>query len=273
MKKNILFAFCLSAFLPFCLFSQKAGYALLNPDGTLGDPPHESLDRWWWNGNRTATANVTHDARFKTSTVNNVGAWHMNFGDGPDATMTNDSVLFSMTNYQVMMKASDRIILRGASGLNPNIILDKSNERIEIDEAGGDIRITTLTRDDAATDVVGYNEATGQIYKTALRPCNIYTALITQSGTSAPTATVLDNTLSGAIVWTRIDVGDYTGTLSGAFTASATWLIPAVAALDGNGSGWYLTRTSSNTVKLYSFDANNLSDGVLNESPIEIRVY
>jgi len=44
-----------------------------------------------------------------------------------------------------------------------------------------------------------------------------YVALLTQSGTSAPTATVLENTLGGTVVWSYLSVGQYVGTLTGAF--------------------------------------------------------
>ena len=40
------------------------------------------------------------------------------------------------------------------------------------------------------------------------RPYKVYTALLTQSGTNAPVATVLENTLGGEIVWSRINPGD-----------------------------------------------------------------
>jgi hypothetical protein len=45
----------------------------------------------------------------------------------------------------------------------------------------------------------------------------VYTALLSQSGTNAPVATVLENTLGGTVVWTRVGAGDYFGTLAGAF--------------------------------------------------------
>lgn len=45
----------------------------------------------------------------------------------------------------------------------------------------------------------------------------MYRALLTQSGTGAPTATVLANTLGGTVVWSYVDVGTYLGTLTGAF--------------------------------------------------------
>jgi hypothetical protein len=45
-----------------------------------------------------------------------------------------------------------------------------------------------------------------------------YVALISQSGTAAPTVTILENTI-GDIVWTRFAAGDYRGTLTDAFTS------------------------------------------------------
>ncbi len=45
----------------------------------------------------------------------------------------------------------------------------------------------------------------------------VYRALLTQSGGHAPTATVLENTLGGTVVWTYSNEGIYVGTLAGAF--------------------------------------------------------
>lgn len=53
----------------------------------------------------------------------------------------------------------------------------------------------------------------------------VYTALLTQSGTDAPVATVLENTL-GDIVWTRDSVGIYRGTLNGVLFLLEKTIIP-----------------------------------------------
>jgi hypothetical protein len=50
----------------------------------------------------------------------------------------------------------------------------------------------------------------------------VYRALLTQTGTDAPVATVLENTLGASVVWTRDDVGAYRATLAGAFPAAKT---------------------------------------------------
>lgn len=65
----------------------------------------------------------------------------------------------------------------------------------------------------------------------------IYRALLTQTGTDAPVATVLENTL-GDIVWTRSGVGHYIGVLAGAFTANKT-ICPQFPALRFEGNGTY----------------------------------
>lgn len=53
---------------------------------------------------------------------------------------------------------------------------------------------------------------------------SVYTALLTQTGTDAPLATVLENTLGGTVVWTRQSPGRYIGTLAGAFTVDKTFI-------------------------------------------------
>lgn len=52
----------------------------------------------------------------------------------------------------------------------------------------------------------------------------VYRALLTQTGTDAPTATVLENTLGGTVVWTYNSPGNYTATLAGAFPFTKTIL-------------------------------------------------
>ena len=54
-------------------------------------------------------------------------------------------------------------------------------------------------------------------------PYKVYTALLSQSGTDAPVATVLENTLGGDIVWTRTDIGKYKGVIEGGFDANKTY--------------------------------------------------
>ena len=56
----------------------------------------------------------------------------------------------------------------------------------------------------------------------------VYKALLTQGGSDDPTAVVLENTLGGTIIWTRNDIGKYTGTLVGAFPENKTSVRPTI---------------------------------------------
>lgn len=98
---------------------------------------------------------------------------------------------------------------------------------------------------------------------------DVYTAILTQSGTSAPTATVLENTLGGTVVWTYDAEGSYIGTLTGAFTADKT------AIFTGGFDGFYFSyRGTDNTIILNTYDETlTLANDYLNKNPIEIRVY
>jgi len=77
-----------------------------------------------------------------------------------------------------------------------------------------------------------------------------YVALLTQTGTDAPVATVLENTLGGEVVWTYNGPGDYTGTLAGAFPANKTGAAYGVCPTPADGTLWQCSRGSDNTLSL-----------------------
>lgn len=88
----------------------------------------------------------------------------------------------------------------------------------------------------------------------------VYRAIINQSGTNAPVATVLQNTLGGTVVWTRNDVGDYSATLSGAFPAAKTIVQPT--AFPGNDSTQcFFDRPSGNVLNLLTGTDGNIPGG------------
>lgn len=114
--------------------------------------------------------------------------------------------------------------------------------------------------------------ATTAFVQANVRPYKVYTALLSQTGTSAPVATVLENTLGGTVVWTRTGVGAYVATLSNAFPIYKTFLLLAPSASGGQTNT--LTSNSSSTVELgVSSNAGNFADGFLTSRSIEIRVY
>ena len=116
------------------------------------------------------------------------------------------------------------------------------------------------------------NNVTGQTIngESILPVYKVYTALLSQSGRGeAPTAIVLENTI-GDVVWTCSRVGDYLGILANAFTEDKTFLFA------------YILPTSLITIERKNVNQINVetttnlevkTDGLLNQTPIEIRVY
>jgi hypothetical protein len=104
----------------------------------------------------------------------------------------------------------------------------------------------------------------------------VYTALLTQSGTDAPVATVLENTLGGTVVWARSGVGTYSATLADAFTENKTWLgkpdVDGQAVLD---TEFQLSAAWSDADHLIYTNTNAVGENVdgLGRGYIEIRVY
>lgn len=111
------------------------------------------------------------------------------------------------------------------------------------------------------------NDIGGASYKS-------YTALISQSSTNAPTATVLQNTLGQTPTFAYSAIGQYTIVVTDSlFVQSKTFIM--------------VTNWGRNPVKIFWNDANTLvirtsyltagdwdyQDGVLNNTSIEIRVY
>lgn len=103
----------------------------------------------------------------------------------------------------------------------------------------------------------------------------VYTALLSQSGTSAPIATVLQKTLNGTVVWTRESAGVYIGTLAGTFPVAKTFI--TCGTTGGNTftqAGNNETGEPSDAVYITTQDFNAVpTDGKLYYTPFEIRVY
>lgn len=111
----------------------------------------------------------------------------------------------------------------------------------------------------------------------------VYRALLTQTGTSAPVATVLENSI-GAIVWSRPGgAGAYVGSLIGAFPANKTFLSPIALSnllLDEELRVASIIREDADnlsllTGKVVTIDpvVGSYEDGYLTETALEILVY
>jgi hypothetical protein len=98
-----------------------------------------------------------------------------------------------------------------------------------------------------------------------------YRAQLSFSGTNAPVATVMENSLGGTVVWARWGVGGYSGTLSGAFPlgkVTCNAMIPLI------GMNMIAFNDTANTVNVTTttMQGNAYQDVNTTQATIEITV-
>jgi hypothetical protein len=127
---------------------------------------------------------------------------------------------------------------------------------------GTDVNSSEETKNFSIGSIVNLVENGGRPYKS-------YTALLTQSGTSAPVATVLENTV-GTITITRSGTGEYTITSSGLFTLNKTTF--DITPIQG-----FIKQSALSNINTIVFEtrstSNVASDELLVSKKLEIRVY
>ena len=110
---------------------------------------------------------------------------------------------------------------------------------------------------------------------------NVYRATLTQAGTAAPVATVLENTFgvgnpSYTITWTRAGAGTYKLAMTDLFPLNKTYVIVGNNLLNVN-SMTSAHRFTDGAIYVYTttLSAGNFSaaDALLKETPIEVLVY
>lgn len=164
---------------------------------------------------------------------------------------------------------------------NPHyeLTIDLDTDTVEIDADGGGY--DDVTADGNVAVALALNNTVlfkdeGSVSVTALE----YVALLSQSGTDAPVATVIKNTLGGTVVWTRDALGQYIGTLAGAFVDGKTVILTGSTAV--YGSNITAIRESDNEVRITTWvdeffvdhiDPTPVEDEPLNNTSIHISVY
>lgn len=109
-------------------------------------------------------------------------------------------------------------------------------------------------------------------------PYKVYSALLTQAGTDAPVAIVLENTLGVTFTWNYIATGNYSiDADSGTpFTADKTTVIVGSTPDSGSpGIGTFGTRTDTQIQIWTRISGNGLArnNDYLHQTFFEIRVY
>ena len=106
----------------------------------------------------------------------------------------------------------------------------------------------------------------------------IYAALLTQSGVADPIPTELGTSTMGSIVWTRLGIGDYLGTLAAAFDVNTTAIIIGSNTMQ-EGVNYIAYAIDSNTIALKTSYTNlaghtyDPQDEWLFRTFIEVRTY
>lgn len=106
----------------------------------------------------------------------------------------------------------------------------------------------------------------------ATLPYTEYVALLTQSGTSAPTATVVNNTLSGTPTFQYVGVGEYRINLTGEFTTDTVCMLGSLP--EGYFTGTIeRVNNDSAVIKIRDYSADSPINGKLNNTSIQIKIY
>lgn len=198
----------------------------------------------------------------------------------------NNGVVFDLTGYSVILSA----------------MLDETGTSADIQLTGSDITVVNaegkITCSFSPTDTMNATagmyfydiqiESTTQKYTIIKSKFELiqdvtkgtdmttqyktYNLLITQSGTSAPTVTLLENTLGGTPVWSYNSLGTFLATGTGLFDRV---VIPAYLQnfVDSNGVAYRVSKVSNDVIKVQTLDNGQLANGLLTNFPIELKVY
>ena len=142
----------------------------------------------------------------------------------------------------------------------------------------GEFKINNLSGTGTRTVVADASGNLSAVASVDSRPYKVYTALLSQSGTNAPVATVLENTLGGTVVWSRGSVGLYIGTLDNGFSSTLSKVIIFISGGEPsqNATGFYNALPNHiNSVQVNTRNTSgSLADSLMSTgATIEIRVY
>jgi hypothetical protein len=224
------------------------------------------IDNSWWNINKVQDYNANNNSLTKVELISidteiDLAPYKTAGGKpiGDTIVAVGNAEVFKQSAQvnNVVVPGSDVLIFGKGNAVSPGVkgVVIGDGQILEHD--GMVVPNLTVTESINGAPVVGYKK---------------YIANISQTGILDPTVTVLENTI-GDIVWTRLGVGYYLGTLIGAFpNISKTYCVInqtggayGIAYFDVNGIDEVIIRWAD-------FTGTPL-DGVLNNNTIEIRTY
>ena len=147
------------------------------------------------------------------------------------------------------------------------------------DKVGETLNFRSIVQGTNVTVSQSQNEIT--INSTGGRPYTSYTALLSQTGTNAPVATILENTTGNTIVWTRTNTGMYRGTWGTAVSdVNKLYFAPAFGQLKNQTVVINIYSATTTQFQLSTQDTQGgalgtgvLADEALLRTGVEIRIY
>jgi hypothetical protein len=200
-----------------------------------------------------------------------------------DIVTTGSNILFGGTGVRAVTATTDGS-LAATTPIIAQFITDSdiitalgaatyTNNQATITPAGGKIMLQGQEYWDDTNKIKYQAVANNVVLRTPNRILKTYTALVTQTGTGAPTVTVLGENTIGTIVWTRTATGQYTGTLTGAFTASKTAVFFQSGISNNVDTYTYdFYRGTDNTVRMLTSNNGVYSDSIF-VGQLRIEVY
>ncbi len=188
--------------------------------------------------------------------------------------------------------AGPNLIQTGAGAVVDGSTIEFSSNAMRVKDAGitgaklasGVVDGTTLqlvanvmsvkTIGDAQISAVSGSKLTAGSVPTSALEYEEYVVLLTQTGGSAPTPTVLRNTLSVLPAWSYLGPGHYNCTLPALCTNANTFLLPGTVLSGGSGNPGTYGTIAPGTGVLYTFDnAGVAANGLLAATVVFIRYY
>jgi len=241
--------------------------------------------------NSTVVGNDSHTHSASTITTDIVSSINGVTNDGGAITFNSANSLLTISSSDVsntvtLTVATPDTTLAGdvTGGINSTVVGDNShNHNASTITTNIVSSINGVTNDGGNVAIVGTNGISVSSNNTTdtitisgtAAPYRVYTALLSQSDSSAPVATVLGNTLSADIIWTRTTTGVYFGTLSGAFTENLTTVSCNYGIVSGDASIITGFRSNANVIRVQTYKASDKTLSAMKGSLIfiEIRVY
>lgn len=213
-----------------------------------------------------------------------------NFGAEYNAILNNLATLYDLRQEKIEVVKINKRINQVSAVIRHPLVQDSTGVIHSLNTAGTYIPVSVLPLAELPNAAHYQNgaivSAAGGLYvkkngawEEVGRSYKVYTALLSQSGTDAPSAVIMENTI-GNIVWSRIDTGDYAGILADAFPENKTVILPTTVYQIASPSSiddiaFRYLRDDTNKITLQSYDnsTGTRSDSVISNSIIEIRVY